>query len=337
MARIGELDLPDRLAPFLPRWATEIGTGLLCAGVAVIIRAVLDAIVPGGAVFALIFPAAMVATLFAGWRAGTIAGAVLIPYSWYFLYPVTGSFAFVSEAGLLSVISVTIACAMTVGIAELFRLAVRDAVAERDRELAERDLFLEEFDHRVKNNFAVVAGILDLQRRRTDDPGTAEALGTALTRIESIARAHRHLYRGQSARGMVEMRSYLIELCDALSESLFLGGTVQLLCNSDHAMISRDRAVSIGLIVNELVSNAAKHAFADSGSGEIVVAFLALPDGGYRLSVTDNGGGMAPETLAAGREGGLGKRLVEAFARQADGTITITSGPDGTHAVMDMA
>src|SRR5690606_3710240 len=101
---------------------------------------------------------------------------------------------------------------------------------------------------------------LDLQRRRASDPGTQEALGAALSRVESIARAHRHLYRGGGSAGSVEMKDYLPDLCAALADALFLHGTITLQCTTDSVQMPRDRAVSIGLVVNELVTNAVKHA-----------------------------------------------------------------------------
>lgn len=92
----------------------------------------------------------------------------------------------------------------------------------------------------------------------------------------------------------------------------------------------RDRAVTIGLVINELVTNAAKHAFAGRDVGSIAVSFHNRAEGGWTVGVTDDGVGM-PDTLpAATANSGLGSRLVEAFARQADGTITVDSDRTGT-------
>ena len=330
MGRIGELDLPDRLAPSIPRWVTSIAIGLLATACAAIVRFAMDTLVPGAAIFALIFPAAMVATLFARWLAGATTGAVSILYGWYYLFPVKNSWRFESPAQAVTMMSVIVSCIFTVALAEMFRRSVRRAAAERDREVAERDLFLEEFDHRVKNNFTLVASLLDMQRRRAGEGETAEALGAALSRVESIARAHRHLYRGSgTAPGSVDMAAYLHELCSALSDALFLRGAITLDCHSDHAAIPRDRAVSIGLVVNELVTNAVKHAFPGRDEGHIRVRFEAA-DSGWLLTVSDNGAGMSAAPRTKGREGGLGQRLVDAFARQAQGVVSVGSTPSGT-------
>ncbi|WP_162184753.1 histidine kinase dimerization/phosphoacceptor domain -containing protein [Sphingomonas hengshuiensis] len=173
----------------MPRWLTSVCVGLLATTCAGVLRFALDLLVPGAAVFPLIFPAAMIATLFAGWRAGATCGTISILFSWYYLFPIRGSFLFENPAAAVSVGNVAVACAITVTLAEIFRRAVHRVARERDRELAERDLLLEEFEHRVKNNFALVASLLEMQRRRAGSGETAEALTTALSRIESIARA----------------------------------------------------------------------------------------------------------------------------------------------------
>ncbi len=336
MARIGELDLPARLAPAVPPVATQIGFGLLCAAAVVLVRGAVDLMAPAAGPYALGYLAVMVATLFARWPSGAITAVVTIFYSWYFVLPVFTSFQFQNPLDGPRTLVNALAYAAIVVIAELFRRAVRRAVAERDREVAERDLFLEEFDHRVKNNFALVASLLDLQRRRAADPATAEALSRAQTRIESIARAHRHLYRGGGGIDTVDMNVYLRELCSALSEALFLRATITLGCEADHVPMPRDRAVSIGLVVNELVTNAAKHAFVGRDAGMIQVRF-SRSEGGWVLQVTDNGIGIPEEMQIKGREGGLGQRLVTAFAGQAGGTLSTESGPGGTVTTLSLA
>jgi two-component sensor histidine kinase len=335
MGRFEELDLADRLAPWVPHWMTSIAVGLLATACAALARFILDTLVPGAAVFPLLFPAAMVATLFARWLAGLTAGVVSIGFGWYYLFPVQNSFRFETSAQAVTIGSVVISAAITVALAEIFRRAVHRATQERDRQIAERELYLEEFDHRVKNNFTIVASLLDMQRRRAGDGETAEALASALARVESIARAHRHLYRGTPEAGTIDMASYIHELCTALEEALFLRGAITLDCKADHVALPRDRAVSIGLIVNELVTNAAKHAFGDRERGTIKVSLQTRP-GGWRLTVADNGTGM-PTGARKGRAGGLGQRLIDGFARQARGTVHAESGPEGTTVTMDLA
>ena len=338
MAHLGELDLCDRLAPTLPPWATQVGFGVLTAGGAGIVRLLFDLVAPGAAPFALVYPSIIISTLFARWGAGVVSAALSIVYAWYYFLPIKNSFRFVDANGPLSLGVIVVTAIATIVISELFRRSARLATAERDREIADRDLFLAEFDHRVKNNFAIVAGLLDMQRRRATDPATAEALAVAQARVDSIARAHRHLYRGGSGQpNTVEMRDYLGDLCTALAEALFLRGGIRLNCEIDDAAVPRDRAVSIGLIVNELVTNAAKHAFTGRDIGTIDVAFRREQDGGWRLSVADDGVGLTAAPQDSDARSGLGSRLIEAFARQAGGTLHTESDHAGTRVLLKLA
>jgi two-component sensor histidine kinase len=338
MAHLGELDLCDRLAPTLPSWATQVVVGVLTAGGAGIVRLMFDLVAPGAAPFALVYPSIIVSTLFARWGAGLVGATLSIVYAWYYFLPIRNSFRFADANGPLSLGVIVVTAIATIVISELFRRSARLATAERDREIADRDLFLAEFDHRVKNNFAIVAGLLDMQRRRATDPATVEALSTAQARVDSIARAHRHLYRGSGGGGgqpgMVEIREYMADLCAALSEALFLRGGIHLSCDADAAAVPRDRAVSIGLIVNELVTNAAKHAFSGREIGKIDVTFRRRNLGGWTLSVADDGVGMPEFPAESGPQNGLGSRLIEAFARQAGGTLSVDSDRTGTRATL---
>ena len=246
MARLGELDLPDRLSPTVPRWVTQLAVALLCAAGIELTRAAVNAVAPGSAVFALVFPAIMMATLFARWQAGLLTGLISICYTFFVVYLPNAATRTVIDPHL-AVFAVAVAALLTIALAEAFRRAVRRATQERDRQIADRDLMLSEFEHRVKNNFAIVAGMLDIQRRRVGDPAAADALGAAMMRVDSIARAHRHLYRdGQGSE--VNVRDYLQDLCGALSDALLLRGGVTLDCDADAATIQRDHAVSIGLV-----------------------------------------------------------------------------------------
>lgn len=334
MARLGELDLPDRLAPTVPRWATQLGVALLCAAGIEVTRAAVNAVAPGSAVFALVFPAIMLATLFARWPSGVMTGAISIAYTFFVVY-LPNAAARTTLNPRLAVFAVAVAAVLTIVLAETFRRAVHRATAERDRQIADRDLMLSEFEHRVKNNFTIVAGMLDIQRRRVSDPAAAEALAAAMMRVDSIARAHRHLYR--DGRGSeVNVKDYLEDLCTTLADALLLRGGVTLHCDVDSAPIQRDHAVSIGLIVNELVTNAAKHAFEGRERGTIAVSWKRRPVGGWRLTVADDGVGMPPGPKPARKDGGLGQRLVEAFAHQAGGTLTTDSDKTGTQVMMDV-
>ncbi|EZP54776.1 sensor histidine kinase [Sphingomonas sp. RIT328] len=334
MQRFRQLDLTTRFAPRIPRIVTQCAVGLVSAVLAILLYSALDRITVGkGAPFALCFPMMLLATLLARWPAGAISALLGIGYAWTVTVP--GMLGVRDDAtAWVTLIFILLAVVLTIATAELFCRAVERATREREQQIADRDLLLQEIDHRMKNNFAIVASILDIQRRRADGEA-ADALGTALARVESIARAHRHLYRGVGQSDAVQMRGYLGDLCAALADALLLRGGITLACSSDEVEVPRDRAVSIGLVVNELVTNAAKHAFGGRAGGRITVGFRQRP-GGWTLLVSDDGVGMPAAAAPAGLDHGLGSRLIPAFARQAGGTLTTESGREGTTVTMDL-
>lgn len=335
-ALFSDVDLPRRFRGQIPPILTQFFVANACLLLGLAVRLLMNAIAPGAAPFALIFPMMMLATLFAGLLSGLMVAVPALLFAWYVMMPVQWSFQFADKSGPPALTVVTMAVALTLVVAQLFREAVRRARLERERQIADRDLFLREFDHRVKNNFAIVISLLDLQRRRAD-PATAAALSTALQRVEGIARAHGHLYRGDTHQpGTVDIATYLNELCTALGDALNMSAGISIECHSDVANVPRDRAVSIGLIVNELVTNAVKHAFVGRDGGMIRVDFRVVPDG-WQVEVGDNGSGYDKQATAKDRRnGGLGTKLVDAFARQANGSVKVASDDAGTRVTVDI-
>lgn len=334
MLQLGELDLPDRLARYAPPWVTQLAIGLVCAAFAITLRTPFEHAAPGIGPFVLAFPMLLIATLFGGWQSGVITGAIASVHIWYFVLPAHHSLVKNGLADTPRLFIAAIAFAILLFVTDGFRRATIGAMRARDRQLAERDLFLREFDHRVKNNFSMVAGLLDMQRRRTTDPATKEALAAALARVEGIARAHAHLYRGSTGTTGTDIRNYLGELCAALADTLPTQQEIEFECSVDAAVLPRERAVSIGLVVNELVTNAAKHAFVGREHGTIRIRFAAHGNG-WRLTVADDGVGL-PAERPGERNGALGRRLVDAFARQADGTLSVESDTIGTRFTLDL-
>jgi two-component sensor histidine kinase len=320
---LSKIDLPARLAPVLPVWAGELITALMCLATAGVLRILLDAAIPGAAPFVLLFPAALVATLVGGWRPGLVTLTVSELVAWSYLIPPRG-FSWKGEATPANLAAIFFAGAIVVGVAQLFRTGSRQDAADTRTKLAERDLMLRELEHRTKNNLQTVAALIGVQLRRAADEPARQALRQALSRIDSISEAQRNLYVVGDATRSVDMAAYLQGLCGNLAEALFLGELVRLDCRADAGELDRDRAVAIGLIVNELVTNAAKHAFADGGAGQINVVF-ERERRGYRLIVEDNGRGLPADFATRGL--GLGRGLVEAFTRQVGGSLIVGDGP----------
>lgn len=325
MQRLSEIDLPT-LMPKAPVWVVDVATAMLCFGFMAVIRLFLQPIAPGAAPFALLYPFGLIAILLSSWRAGvlTFFGGQLA--SWYFVMPPNG-FEALEPQDQARMAIVAVSGALTLLTAHLFKDSSRRGAFERAAKLEERDLLLRELNHRVTNNFSMVASLLQMQVARSPEPAAKAALSSALSRVLSISQAHRNLYASGQEMDRVDMAVYLKDLCRNLVEALFLGDIVALECDAAQAFMERDRAVAIGLVVNELVTNAAKHAFPGGGGGRIRVSFQ--PAGArWRLLVSDDGKGLPADFMQS--RNGLGRGLVEAFARQAKGELSVGEGPGAT-------
>jgi two-component sensor histidine kinase/PAS domain-containing protein len=189
-----------------------------------------------------------------------------------------------------------------------------------DRKAAESrqaEMF-DELNHRVKNNLAAVSAMLSLQARAADDPRVRSQLAKAVDRIETIGEVHASLYRASSTDA-VDFASYLRRLCDRLATGLIDSDRVRIEVDADPAMASLDEAVALGLIVNELVTNAAKYAYPPPAAGVIRVELRNRP-GEFVLRVSDQGQGLP----AASSPTGIGMRLVRSLIQQCGGELEVS-------------
>ena len=188
-----------------------------------------------------------------------------------------------------------------------------------------------EMSHRVKNSLGVVAGLLRLQARDAQSDEVRHALEDAGARIATVAEVHDHLWRGIHQLGMVELADFLRELVAKLQEEAPGHG---LACQADPKVISADQAIPIGLVVNELVTNAVKHAY-PHGTGPVQVTLAVKPEG-LRLTVRDDGIGLPPGFDVSMRQRSLGLKIIASLIRQLDGRLSIASDGPGAHFVLDI-
>lgn len=189
-----------------------------------------------------------------------------------------------------------------------------------DRKAAENrqaEMF-DELNHRVKNNLAAVSAMLSLQARAADDPRVREQLRKAVDRIETIGEVHASLYRVSSA-DEVDFAAYLQRLCDRLAAGLIDGERVRIDVDAEPTMAPLDEAVALGLIVNELVTNAAKYAYPSPAAGVIRVGLHNRPGEELVLRVSDEGRGLPVE----GSPSGIGMRLVRSLVQQCHGELEV--------------
>jgi two-component system, sensor histidine kinase PdtaS len=179
-------------------------------------------------------------------------------------------------------------------------------------------MLLREMQHRVKNNLQFVIAAIGQQRRRLPTPEVRRALDHVAARVHAVALAHAQL---NPATGFdtIDLAGYLTALCANVEQQL---DHVQIDVHADPITLLLDRAVSLGLIVNELITNSAKHAFGPDGGRVTVTVTAGVGVGEARLAVADNGKGM--ESAAAE---GTGYRLIASLATQiskAGTTVSLT-------------
>ncbi|MGD9939749.1 MAG: histidine kinase dimerization/phosphoacceptor domain -containing protein [Clostridia bacterium] len=211
-----------------------------------------------------------------------------------------------------------------------------------ERSLREKDILLKEVHHRVKNNLQIVSSILSLQTGTIQDEQAREAFEECQDRIQAMALVHEEVYQTAS---FVELRmaDYIHKICDTLRWSRAWGSaTVDIFVEvEENAALPLDKAIPCGLVTNELVTNALKHAFRGKSHGIIAVNFSMVPVAMVDLSrepdsinppprfilvVADDGTGIAPD---ADECGGVGGQLVQGLVSQLKGTLQYDSAPDG--------
>jgi PAS domain S-box-containing protein len=188
----------------------------------------------------------------------------------------------------------------------------------------EKEVLLKEIHHRVKNNLQIISSLLSLQARQVTDDKTLRALGDSQSRVRSMALIHEKLYQSQSM-ARIDFGEYVKSLASDLFRSYrrnFSG--IQLNVQVDEVALNLDHAVSCGLILNELMTNALKYAFPDGRNGTIWIELRTQPGHLLSLRVADDGVGI-PLDFDTPNAKSLGLQLVNSLVRQLDGTMELES------------
>jgi two-component sensor histidine kinase len=188
--------------------------------------------------------------------------------------------------------------------------------------LREKEVLLKEIHHRVKNNLQVISSLLNLQARYLPDPAAREIFRASQHRVQSIALVHEKLYQSADL-SHVDFSDYTVALLDNLFETFDAGPRgISKLVDIGAIRLSVDIAIPCGLIVNELVTNALKHAFPGGREGTVRVILREGADGALDLTVGDDGVGL-PEGVDPRKTSSLGLDLVFTFADQLDAQVEV--------------
>jgi PAS domain S-box-containing protein len=188
--------------------------------------------------------------------------------------------------------------------------------------LQEKEVLLREVHHRVKNNMQVISSLLNLQSRHIKDPNVLEMFRESQRRIRSMALIHERLYQS-SDLSRIEFSQYLRNLATHIFHSCQVDASrVHLKIEAEEVHLNVNTAIPCGLIVNELVSNALKHAFPEGRSGELDIVLHRVAGDGYILRVKDDGVGF-PEGLDFRKTETLGMQIVNTLVSQIDASIDL--------------
>ena len=226
---------------------------------------------------------------------------------------------------------------------ELLRQAVETAVEQekikREREQAQQQVaeardraeaMLKEVNHRVANSLAIVSSFVQMQANTISDPLAREAMRDTHARIAAIAGVHKRLYTSQDVR-MVDVNAYLRSLVEEMGATLKQTAlALRFLPSEAELEIPTDRAVWTGVIVTELLTNAAKYAYPGGGAGEIRVCTYLLPDGQVKIAVEDDGIGWNGAGAIQGS--GMGTRIIKAMTQSLQTELRYQALNPGTQA-----
>ncbi len=188
--------------------------------------------------------------------------------------------------------------------------------------LREKESLLKEIHHRVKNNLQVISSLLSLQSASVSNPAAIEALAESQNRVRAMSLVHETLYRSDDL-ARVNLSRYLGELCENLFRAFGVDAAhIHLDFNVAPVIISLDKSIPCGLLVNEIVSNSLKYAFPGERTGNITVHLMTESDSRVTLILADDGVGMLPD-IDFLQSNTLGLQLVNILTEQLGGHLTM--------------
>ena len=318
--------MPERLAGRIPPLLVELAVGVLVGALFVAVRVALEPLLGDRTPYPFVFVSVVVAAVLAGWRSALVAlvvGQILV---WAMVVEPRWSFTIRDPQRDAGLIVSTVSQLIILAVIALYQREVDKGAMARERRVGLLDEALQEIDHRTRNNYQTVLALIRLQAQRAHEPAVKEALTQTAARIEALALASQQLAVRSEDLGSVRLGDHLCSLCERLERGLSRD-EVKVECDVEDVVVTADRAICLSIIVNELVTNALKHAFHD-GDGGIIRVESKMTARGIELTVTDNGQGMPANPATSGS--GLGRKLIETFVRQVRARHEVTSSASGT-------
>lgn len=249
-----------------------------------------------------------------------LPGAIVLPFVLCLVALYATNAGWVNANSRLSVLAIAMMVLMSAAI--LHYAAVQNRIERALRAtVADRDLLLREVYHRVKNNLQMTTALLRIGMNRTQDQTARTLLSGTIKRVESIGIVHRLLI---SANVPSELTAevFLRELCSNIVSGRDADGKrVELEIKAGEDLLHIETAVTLGLLINEVITNSLKHAFPGERNGKISVAFHRVESGDGLLVISDNGIGF--DAAAQGATAGMGSSIIEGLVGQLDGELTI--------------
>lgn len=230
----------------------------------------------------------------------------------------------------LLIFGILFAAAIVIILVFLY-LRNKEISTQLEHSVGEKEVLIKEIHHRVKNNFQVVSSLINLQSGNVDPNNPDQAFRDIRSRIDSMALVHKKLYMSDDYTS-IDYQDYLEQLVDALKQGFSDLHNVDVELQVEHIFLHIEQAIPLGIIVNELVTNAYKYAFPDHRAGHILISFKMVGKEDVVLTVQDDGVGLPPD-FQAEESGGLGMELVSILTEQLNGTLSIESQNGATFTV----
>ncbi|WP_417854790.1 histidine kinase dimerization/phosphoacceptor domain -containing protein [Xanthomarina gelatinilytica] len=233
----------------------------------------------------------------------------------------------ISQQQKTQILYITIAALLTFSLIGMFssmrnirkkRKKLQVLNLELETKNKQNELLLKEIHHRVKNNLELVKSLISLQSAQLEDSATKDAMIASQNRVQSMGIIHQKLYQGENL-GSIEMKDYFINLSEGILDTFNSEDQIKIECAMEQLELDVDTAVPIGLIVNELLTNALKYAFPENQKGNIRISLLKDKPDTLTLKVVDNGIGKTQGIAPKGT--GFGSQLIKLLTKQLNGEM----------------